>query len=271
MKIRIRFSKTGPIRFTGHLDFMRSFQKTLKKSGLPAVYSSGFNPHMMISFAAPLGVGEETLGDYADVDFAYRDRHEMTGQEEYRLTDIGLDNDSLPDPPSAEEFIRAVNKAAPPGVEALSAVRVGLIKSSKAMALVRYAGFSLPLKDSFLSGYAAEDLKDAVSRFMEREEILLTKKTKKSEKEVNIRPLIVSMGVSEKPVNIPDLPSDFGKLRSLNLICAQGSSQNLKPSAVMEALAAFLSEEYDPFDFRVVRLDLMDEGMTPLGDLGDAF
>ena len=61
MKLRIRFTKEGPVRFVGHLDFMRFMQRVLKKSGLDVVYTGGFNPHMILSFAAPLGVGEETV------------------------------------------------------------------------------------------------------------------------------------------------------------------------------------------------------------------
>ena len=117
MRIRIRFSKEGPVRFVGHLDFMRSFQKYVKKSGLPACYSGGFSPHMLMSFAAPLGVGEETLSDYVDVDFAYRDTAPLTDQELYRLKDMGLDNDSLPLPPPGRDFCRILTSAMPDGVK----------------------------------------------------------------------------------------------------------------------------------------------------------
>ena len=90
MKLRIRFTKEGPVRFVGHLDFMRFMQRVLKKSGLDVVYTGGFNPHMILSFAAPLGVGEETIGDYADVEVAYRDPFPLNPNEIYMMRDHGL-------------------------------------------------------------------------------------------------------------------------------------------------------------------------------------
>ncbi len=250
---------------------MRTFQKILKKSGLSVIYSAGFNPHMMLSFAAPLGVGEETTGDYADVDFAYRDRHEMSEQELYRLTDLGIDNDALPDPPSPEELVRLFNAAAPEGVRADAAVRVGLIKSSKAMALVRFASFELLLKDSFAAGYGIPGLSDALRDFLSREEILLRKKTKKDERDVNIRPLIAEAEAHEAPSCLLPASEEFSGKRAVRLVCAQGSSQNLKPSSVLSAFAEYLGVPFDPCGFRTVRLELYDGDGNTLLELGDPF
>lgn len=271
MKIRIKFVKTGPVRYVGHLDFMRCFQKIVKKSGLSAVYTSGFNPHMMLSFAAPLGVGEETLGDYADVDFAWRDPCELTEQEKYRLKDIGLDNDSLPDPPGEPEFLRAFNDAAPEGVKAVSAVRVGLIKNSKAMALVRYASFKLVLRDHFLDNYDTDRLESALQAFLSQQEILLHKVSRKSEKEVNIRELIAEAHADRTDLADYRDREGFSRNRMILLTCAQGSSQNLKPASFLEAFTKSVGDTFDPFGFRTVRVDLYDDSMTPLSDLGDKF
>ena len=67
--LRIKFGRKGPISYLGHLDVLRYFQKAIARAGLDVRYSEGFNPHMIISFAYPLGVSMETLGDYVDVDF----------------------------------------------------------------------------------------------------------------------------------------------------------------------------------------------------------
>ena len=64
MKVRIKFSKEGPMKFVGHLDTMRYFQKALRRAELPVAFSGGYSPHMIMSFAVPLGVGMESLGDY---------------------------------------------------------------------------------------------------------------------------------------------------------------------------------------------------------------
>ena len=73
MKVRIEFSKTGSMKFIGHLDVMRYFQKAIRRSGIDVSYSQGFNPHQLISFAAPLGVGLTSDGEYMDmqVEFVY--------------------------------------------------------------------------------------------------------------------------------------------------------------------------------------------------------
>ena len=57
MKVRIKFTKEGPMKFVGHLDTMRYFQKAVRRAELPIAFSGGYSPHMIMSFAAPLGVG----------------------------------------------------------------------------------------------------------------------------------------------------------------------------------------------------------------------
>ena len=66
MKVRIKFEKRGNLRFIGHLDLMRYFQKANRRAGLPIAYSEGFSPHQIMSFAAPLSMGVESTAEYAD-------------------------------------------------------------------------------------------------------------------------------------------------------------------------------------------------------------
>ena len=66
MDIRVRFSKYGPIKYVGHLDLMRYFQKALRRSNLSVSFSKGFSPHPIMSFASPLGVGITSEGEYMD-------------------------------------------------------------------------------------------------------------------------------------------------------------------------------------------------------------
>ena len=69
MRARVRFEKNGIMRYVGHLDLMRFFQKAVKRSELPIKYSEGFNPHQIMSFASPLGVGLTSAGEYIDIHF----------------------------------------------------------------------------------------------------------------------------------------------------------------------------------------------------------
>ena len=68
MKARIKFAKWGAMRFIGHLDVMRYFQKALRRADIDVAYSEGFSPHQIMSFAAPLGVGLTSIGYYLVVE-----------------------------------------------------------------------------------------------------------------------------------------------------------------------------------------------------------
>ena len=68
MKLRIKFSKHGTMKFIGHLDIMRYFQKAIRRAEIDVVYTEGFSPHQKMSFAAPLGLGLYSNGEYFDVE-----------------------------------------------------------------------------------------------------------------------------------------------------------------------------------------------------------
>ena len=66
-KLRLKFSKNGPIKFIGHLDLMRYFQKAIRRADIDIKYSEGFSPHQVLSFAQPLSVGATSDGEYLDM------------------------------------------------------------------------------------------------------------------------------------------------------------------------------------------------------------
>ena len=68
MKIRIKFRKYDTMKFIGHLDVMRYFQKAIRRAEVNIRYSEGFSPHQIMSFAAPLGVGITSKGEYVDIE-----------------------------------------------------------------------------------------------------------------------------------------------------------------------------------------------------------
>ena len=61
------FEKGAAMRYIGHLDMMRTIQRSLRRSGLPISFSKGFNPHVRLAFAAPLSVGIVGLHELMDV------------------------------------------------------------------------------------------------------------------------------------------------------------------------------------------------------------
>src|SRR5256885_4987898 len=60
-RIRLRYAKRGPMRFTSHRDFARAFERAVLRAGVPIAFSHGFSPHPRISYAsaAPTGVASE--------------------------------------------------------------------------------------------------------------------------------------------------------------------------------------------------------------------
>ena len=70
MKVRIKFTKEVSVKYLGHLDIMRFFQRCCNRAGVKMVYSEGFNPQQKMSFAMPLGLGIESRGEYLDCEIA---------------------------------------------------------------------------------------------------------------------------------------------------------------------------------------------------------
>lgn len=66
-KLRIVFEKGEGIRFIGHLDILRTFIRGLKRANMPVKYSEGFNPHAVMTFALPMGVGVTSECEIMDV------------------------------------------------------------------------------------------------------------------------------------------------------------------------------------------------------------
>ncbi|MFN8146922.1 MAG: TIGR03936 family radical SAM-associated protein [Candidatus Nanopelagicales bacterium] len=66
-RLRLRYAKRGPLRFTSTRDFQRALERALRRTGVPMAYSQGFNPHPRISYtnAAPTGTASEA--EYAEL------------------------------------------------------------------------------------------------------------------------------------------------------------------------------------------------------------
>ncbi|MGY6500367.1 MAG: TIGR03936 family radical SAM-associated protein [Acidimicrobiales bacterium] len=68
MRLRLRFTKLGKVRFLGHRDLARVWERTLRRAELPVAYSEGFSPRPKVAFGLALSTGYESLGEYLDVD-----------------------------------------------------------------------------------------------------------------------------------------------------------------------------------------------------------
>lgn len=67
MRVRVNFDKTEAMRFTGHLDLYRTWERTLRRAGLPLAYSRGYKPHPRLQIAAALPLGFTSSNDLMDI------------------------------------------------------------------------------------------------------------------------------------------------------------------------------------------------------------
>lgn len=211
MKVRIKFKKFGAVRFIGHLDIMRYFQKSMRRAQIPIAFSGGYSPHPIMSFANPLGVGLTSEGEYFDIE--------------------------LREPISSEEAVARLNAAMVEGIEVISFVQIAEEKKQTGMAIVAGADYLISIKDRILP----DNWKEKVNAFLEQSEILITKKTKRSEKEVDIKPMIYTFEPRKEDIYMQ---------------VAAGSVENLKPGLVMEAFCRYLGIEIETIDFDVCRLEV---------------
>ena len=65
----IKYSRGDRVKYISHLDFVRMFHRTVRRAGLPFVFSQGFNPHPVMTVAVPLSVGVTADGEYMKVGF----------------------------------------------------------------------------------------------------------------------------------------------------------------------------------------------------------
>lgn len=231
MKVRVKFTKNGPVKFIGHLDMMRYFQKAIRRSGLDIAYSEGYSPHMIMSFAAPLGVGVTSDGEYFDMELkSVSDSQRMREQLNRQMAD---------------------------GVTIVSIRQIGEEKAANAMSLVAAADYLV----TFRAGKGLpEGWETQLKAFLEQKEIRCVKKTKKGEREVDIRPGIYRMA-----------PQGDG----LFLQVSSGSAQNVKPEQVIGAFAHYLGTALAEHALMIHRLEtyaeLEEEGgrrLIPLEELG---
>ncbi len=66
-EVRLRFSKTGRLKYISHLDINRAMSRAFKRSEIPLWYTEGFNPHPYMSFSLPLSLGVESLCESVDI------------------------------------------------------------------------------------------------------------------------------------------------------------------------------------------------------------
>ena len=238
MKIRVKWTKTGVLRFIGHLDVQRYFQKALMRAELPVSFSKGMSPHQIMSFAAPLGLGMTSEGEYADISFEWSD--------------------------SSEKMLDRLNAQMNEGISVLEWKEIDE-KEKNCMAVTAAADYLVTFREGY---YYKDAFLKRTEPFFFQESIPIVKKTKRSEKEVDIAPMILDI---HEQVGSPALPGREEKKPGIFMKLVTGSAENLKPQLVMEAFCHYLGYDYNPSGFQYHRLEtyLKKEGeLLPLGSVG---
>lgn len=68
MRVRLRFTKLGKVRFTSHRDVARIWERALRRADLPLAYTEGFSPRPKVHFGLALSTSHESFAEYLDVD-----------------------------------------------------------------------------------------------------------------------------------------------------------------------------------------------------------
>lgn len=229
MNIRIKFQKYGVMKFIGHLDMMRYFQKAIRRAGIDIAYSGGYSPHQIMSFAAPLGVGVTSDGEYFDIE-------------------VNSSRSSL-------KSLDALNQVMVEGVSILEYRRLPDTARSS-MSLVAAADYIVYVKPGYAPDvHSLQELSQQVQQYYEMQpEILITKQTKKSQLEMNLKGLIYEM----KGLNLKDFTLKDGPLPEYGLFLkvSTGSSDNVKPELVLEDFCKFCGITYNPLKYQVHRLEV---------------
>ncbi len=211
MKLRIKFSKHGAIRFIGHLDVMRFFQKAIRRAEIDVTYSQGFSPHQIMSFAQPLSVGHESNGEYMDIQV-----NSFT---------------------SCEDIKERLNKASVEGIQVLSVILLP-DNATNAMASVAAASYTV----AFRPGREPKaDITGILPAFLQKEQILYTKESKKGSRELDLRPGIYKLSYAAET--------------GFSMLLDASSGSNIKPSQVIEALLATAGESLQENALLVTRQD----------------
>lgn len=238
MRVRIKFAKKESVKYLGHLDIMRFFQRCFNRAEVKMEYSEGYNPHQKMSFAQPLGVGIISRGEYLDAEIA-------SGQ-------------------NLEDICRRLNDVCGDGFEVLNvkAVEEG---AKKAMAALQFASYEVDVRRlaALLADLGQTDVENsavnldafdtvvnhAISDLLSADQILVSKTTKSGTREVDIRPQIIELSEKDGIVKMK---------------VTAGSDNNLKPDTLLASIFAKTNIEYQKEKITITREELYADGFVPL-------
>jgi radical SAM-linked protein len=170
VKIRIRFSKLGKIRWTSHRDVARMWERALRRARVPVTYSEGFSPRPRLGFGLALPTGAESVAEYLDVDVA----EEM----------------------AVDHLAELLDPALPVGIEVGGAAVLGTGAPSVQHDVVACRWeFALPLDGADVEVGQTGGLEAKVAEVLAAGSIVLSRERKGQTVQDDVRPAILSLSV----------------------------------------------------------------------------
>lgn len=210
-RYRIKYTKENPVRYISHLDFVRVVNRAVRRSGLAVTYTEGFNPHPVFKVAMPISVGVTS---------------------EYELMD--MDFDSFTEPEIIEN---SFNSVMPDGIRITD---VRLINSD-------FIDFNKINKARYrVCVELKSDKTPDIESFLRKDDIIVLKKSKSKEKQVNIRQDIHHLSIESKNT----------KYVSFIIEATAGNNNNVKPELVISAMEKYI-EGFNVEFLQVHRLKMM--------------
>ncbi len=154
MQIRAMFYKVGSLQYISHLDLVRTMTRNIIRAGIPAWYSQGFNPRLKLTFSLPLSIGTESECEFFDI----------------RLTE----------PMSLDEIKARINVTLTDEMQITD-----VYQSERKFSEIAFAEYEIRMVWNGADASAAERLKELYNS-----PLVLTKRSKSGDKEVDISPYI---------------------------------------------------------------------------------
>ena len=219
-KIRVRFTKHGAVRYIGHLDVMRYFQKCIRRAKVNVSYSAGYSPHQIMTFAAPLGVGLESEGEYMD---------------------LGIEDEN----PDCSAFKDALNEASVEGIR-IKSVKVLPEDAGNAMASVYASSYEITFYDDKKDDCpGTEKVRELIERMNAMDHCVYHKETKKTSRDIDLKEFIYELKVSDSEDN-----------PVINMTINSSSADSIKPGFVMEFMCGLDNIKLPVNALKITRLDM---------------
>jgi len=210
MRVRFRFAKLGKVRFTSHRDVARLWERALRRAELPVARTEGFSPRPKVHFGLALSTAHESLGEYLDVDF-----REPEAQE--------LDLAALP---------ALLTPLLPEGLTVEAAAPITTLDISLQQAVTSCSWTIGAL------GLELDAATEAVTRLLERSEVMVTRQRKGHDVTDDIRPYIFHLAVTGPIPGVLSPSGDRTIAPAGSLLDAELGTQprGLRPAELLAAL-----------------------------------